>query len=218
MFNLTTCDHTITSPCTQLIALEQFDRENQTNYHITVEAVDLGEPSQSSYVNISVEVLDTNDNTPFFIDESGVVTQLESANIVEKSPVGSLIAWIRAKDLDAGENANITYSLKSSDISTYFSVDQTLGIVKINEQIVINTLVNKGMRLNSSVMSLNLTVFATDHGQPRRNASLRLNVNIEPINDNAPYFPYDMFNFTVSENLNGSMTVFFCLIAHKLIK
>lgn len=65
------------------------DRESKALYDLVAYAVDLGQPSMSSSVNIQVKVDDENDNPPRF----------ESDNIrlyiAENSPVGSTVGEIR---------------------------------------------------------------------------------------------------------------------------
>jgi len=47
------------------------DRENTDSYLLMVETVDMGSPPQTCSVNINITVLDTNDNTPSFVNCEG---------------------------------------------------------------------------------------------------------------------------------------------------
>ena len=58
-------------------------------------------------MNISIAVLDVNDNRPQFVE---TFLQFE---IAENAPVGSLIASLQATDQDLGSNADLTYTVEN---------------------------------------------------------------------------------------------------------
>ena len=79
----------------------RLDRENVAVYNLRALAVDRGSPvSLSASVEIQVTVLDINDNPPVFEKD-----ELELF-VEENSPVGSVVARIRASDPDEGPNAH----------------------------------------------------------------------------------------------------------------
>ena len=79
-------------------------------------ASDNGVPSRSSTVELYIEVLDENDNDPIFdFGNSDYGLQIE---VQENTQAGTVIANVKATDLDSGENGKITYFLDRRSAST----------------------------------------------------------------------------------------------------
>lgn len=68
---------------------------------------------RSSLSEVYVQVLDENDNNPYF------VTDINNLNVMENSKIGTEIATIQARDPDSGDYGKITYLLDrmSSEVS-----------------------------------------------------------------------------------------------------
>ena len=81
------------------------DRETVAQYQLLALAVDRGSPTRSSSVTVVVDVDDINDNPPMFD------TDRIQLYIAENSPIGSTVGEVRARDPDAGRNAEIKYSI-----------------------------------------------------------------------------------------------------------
>ncbi len=62
--------------------------------NLTVRATDSGNPPRSSYADLSVRVLDENDNAPVFARDE---IHLE---VAEDAPVGAVVARVEAHDAD----------------------------------------------------------------------------------------------------------------------
>ena len=197
------CENFSIDPKDGTLALnEQLDREMKDRYMIDVTVFDLGIPSMSSFLQLVIDVMDVNDNAPVFTKNE------TTAYIIEKSPVGSVIALLTATDDDLGDNGTVIYSIESSNVSDYFQIDPILGLVRISRQIVINNLVEDGILASNETdgITLNLTVIASDNGSPTSlRAEVQLYVHLEPINDNAPVFDTSLYKFdNLTENMpNG---------------
>uniref|UniRef100_A0A8D0XLD1 Cadherin EGF LAG seven-pass G-type receptor 1 n=1 Tax=Sus scrofa TaxID=9823 RepID=A0A8D0XLD1_PIG len=100
----------------------RLDRENVAVYSLRALAVDRGSPvSLSASVEIQVAVLDINDNPPVFErDELELLVE-------ENSPVGSVVARIRASDPDEGPNAQIMYQIVEGNVPEVFQLDLLSG-------------------------------------------------------------------------------------------
>ncbi|XP_036134132.1 cadherin EGF LAG seven-pass G-type receptor 1 [Molossus molossus] len=100
----------------------RLDRENVAVYNLQVLAVDRGSPAPlSAFVEIQVTVLDINDNPPVFEkDELDLFVE-------ENSPVGSVVARIRAHDPDEGPNAQIMYQIVEGNVPEVFQLDLLSG-------------------------------------------------------------------------------------------
>ncbi|CAM4612129.1 unnamed protein product [Caretta caretta] len=109
-----------------LVTDRALDREQVAAYNITVTATDNGTLPLSTAITISLQILDTNDNAPFFdkIPYTGYVT--------ENNPRGVSVFSLRASDPDWGENARVTYSINEADrsevpLSSSISVNSETG-------------------------------------------------------------------------------------------
>lgn len=97
------------------------DRENESYYNLTVQAVDHGVPPLSSTVLLSVTVLDVNDNPPEFMNK------IMYAAVSESVPIGSDITTVHATSQDIGVNAEISYSIVGGDEQGFFEISSTSG-------------------------------------------------------------------------------------------
>lgn len=84
---------------------KELDRERTAKYTLQLFAIDHGQPQRSTPVNVTVTVVDVNDNAP----------QFHSSNIWffinENSPIGSFVGGMQATDADGGPNAEIEYTI-----------------------------------------------------------------------------------------------------------
>ncbi|KAF6082368.1 hypothetical protein HJG60_014643 [Phyllostomus discolor] len=104
------------------------DRESVADYAVVVTARDGGSPSLSATTSVSVEVADVNDNAPTFAQPEYTVF------VKENNPPGCHIFTVSARDLDAQENALVSYSLVERRVgeralSSYVSVHAESGKV-----------------------------------------------------------------------------------------
>ncbi|XP_044539855.1 cadherin EGF LAG seven-pass G-type receptor 1-like, partial [Gracilinanus agilis] len=100
----------------------RLDRENVAAYTLRALAVDRGSPAPlSASVEVQVTVLDINDNPPVFEQD-----ELELF-VEENSPVGSVVARIRAADPDEGPNAQIMYQIVEGNVPEVFQLDLLSG-------------------------------------------------------------------------------------------
>nr|CAH8846180.1 unnamed protein product [Trichobilharzia regenti] len=113
----------------RLIVSGPLDRENQAQFILTLIAFDHGKVvSQTSTTTVTVFVDDTNDNEPQLLyprnasllfgmsESSGWLNSLSTSTVPADTPFGTLIATIRGKDPDAGENGTVIYSVVPSKV------------------------------------------------------------------------------------------------------
>ncbi|KAF6082381.1 hypothetical protein HJG60_014643 [Phyllostomus discolor] len=111
-----------------LVLDSALDREKVSDYKLVVTARDGGSPSMSATASVSVEVADVNDNAPTFAQPEYTVF------VKENNPPGCHIFTVSARDLDAQENALVSYSLVERRVgeralSSYVSVHAESGKV-----------------------------------------------------------------------------------------
>lgn len=106
-----------------IVILERIlDREVQPTYQITVHASDQGSPLPlSSSVNVTITVLDINDNPPVFERRDQLAT------VPEDMGVGTEVLRIYAASKDIGTNAEITYSIRSGNDHGKFHIHPLTG-------------------------------------------------------------------------------------------
>ena len=93
------------------------DRETVAQYVLNISAMDGGQPANSLYVTVKVEVLDVNDNPPVFSHETYKLYLDENMssgtafNDQSGVPHAQGRSYIKATDADSGINAAIRYEL-----------------------------------------------------------------------------------------------------------
>ena len=172
------------------------DFESVHEVDLVIMATDTGpiETRLTSLVNVTVYILDRNDNTP----------QLEDSYIAfvsESSVKGDIVLNITATDLDSGSNAELTYTLDSlgdSEIDTIFSINSSTGEVYLSNVSILEREVTP---------SYSFLVNVTDGGTPSLSSSSPVTVNVTDVNDNVPQFTAPFFEGSLSENLQNSTLI-----------
>ncbi|KAK2912890.1 hypothetical protein Q8A73_007003 [Channa argus] len=99
------------------------DRENISEYSLTVEAAELDNPIHKTKATVIILVLDRNDNAPRF-------SQIFLTRLPEDAPVGHSVIHISSNDDDTGVNAIINFSIiGQADVP--FSIDFTSGDITV---------------------------------------------------------------------------------------
>ncbi|XP_021141742.2 protocadherin-7 isoform X3 [Columba livia] len=171
------------------------DYEAVRDYNVVIVAVDSGSPSLSSNNSLLVRVGDTNDNPPVF---SQAVLEV---SFPENNLPGERVATVVATDADSGKNAEITYSLEASPLSSeapggIFSIDPDSGDVSVL------AVLDREQR-----DTYEFQVTARDKGVPSLQGSTTVVVRVADRNDNEPRFMQDVFTFYVKENLQPNSPV-----------
>ncbi|KOC69013.1 Protein dachsous [Habropoda laboriosa] len=108
---------------TGMLSMSNLDREAVSKYVLTISAKDKGRPSLEARCNMTVIVLDVNDNAPTFVQNHKYV-----ATISEDVAPDSSVMSVRATDPDQGVNGKITYAI-AKETSWLFRVDNLTGVV-----------------------------------------------------------------------------------------
>uniref|UniRef100_A0A4W4FZ76 Protocadherin gamma-C3 n=1 Tax=Electrophorus electricus TaxID=8005 RepID=A0A4W4FZ76_ELEEL len=156
----------------ELVLESPLDREQQKTHEMVLTAVDGGSPLRSGTAQITVTVLDANDNVPVF-DRS-----VYRVTLVENAPRGSLVLKLNATDLDEGANGEITYSFSGHaplKVRELFSVDSFSGEIRVN-----------GIVDYEKASVYELYVQAKDKGPSAVAVHCKVLVDILDVNDNAP--------------------------------
>ncbi|XP_041359656.1 protocadherin-11 X-linked-like isoform X2 [Gigantopelta aegis] len=149
---------------------------------------------------IKIVVLDTNDNSPTFTQES------EFLEIPESSQTGVSFPFDGAVDNDTDKNSLQSYEILPQNVPFGVSFTKNLDGTSTVSIIVKSALDRE--RTDSYL----LTLVAKDNGSPQRSGSMLVNISILDVNDNAPQFTQSIYNVTVKEN-TLLHTVFFTVKA-----
>ncbi|XP_069051773.1 protocadherin Fat 4-like [Lepisosteus oculatus] len=156
----------------ELILEKALDRENEPVIQLVLMAIDGGNPARSGTTQITIHVLDINDNAPHF------EKALYETPVQENSPKGTVITAFKAVDLDEGSNGDVLYSFAdhtAHKILNTFNINAETGELVIIDQIDYE---------ESS--SFEFDVRATDKGTPAMETHCSVHVEILDVNDNAP--------------------------------
>ncbi|XP_040297429.1 protocadherin gamma-C5-like isoform X2 [Bufo bufo] len=178
-----------------LIISNPLDREDVSLYEVVLTATDMGSPSLSSQVTITVNISDVNDNPPLFLNQDF------NTFIHENNEPGHLLFTLSALDRDEGNNAKFTYSIAEYQlgglpVSSFISVNPISGVIYAMcsfdyEQVHV----------------LEVIVQVEDNGEPKLFTNATLWVFILDMNDNPPKVLYPNFYGEVTSLLNISKTV-----------
>ncbi|XP_058116398.1 cadherin-87A [Anopheles ziemanni] len=153
-------------------------------FNVTV--VDTGVPQLTSTAQITVDVVNTNDNDPVFEQPE------YSMQVRENSPVGTLVGVVRANDADAGQYGQLTYAIVG-DHSGNFAIDPDTGAITVHNASALDREVEQ---------EASLTAIATDRAPEatRRSTTVPVQIAILDENDNEPTFSQQIYYATVAEN------------------
>uniref|UniRef100_H2YNK7 Cadherin domain-containing protein n=1 Tax=Ciona savignyi TaxID=51511 RepID=H2YNK7_CIOSA len=164
------------------------DRESLENDVIELLVVS---SSSAPPVEITVEVLDVNDNHPIFKPPAHV-----DVNIPESTEAGAQYFLPTATDADNATNSVSTnYSIVGGPSDKFeLLVDSSPG----QETLLYLVTRAKFNRENQASYSLNIS--ATDDGQPSLTGYLSISINIQDNNDNEPAFDFTEYSAYIPEN------------------
>ncbi|XP_069825321.1 protocadherin gamma-C5-like isoform X18 [Dendropsophus ebraccatus] len=138
--------------------------------------------------SLEIEVLDINDNFPFFLTKNQIIKITELVT----SP-GVQFPLENAQDLDVGINGVEQYRLNPNP---YFSLSVNKDSGSLIAELVLEKILD---REEKSEHKLILT--AIDGGEPARSGSTKITVVVLDINDNPPVFDQSRYKVNVPENL-----------------
>ncbi|XP_016332565.1 protocadherin-19-like isoform X4 [Sinocyclocheilus anshuiensis] len=160
------------SKIAELVVEKTLDRETQSRYTFELTAEDGGDPPKSGTVQLNIKVIDSNDNNPVF-DEP-----VYTVNVLENSPISTLIIDLNATDPDEGTNGEVVYSFinfVSNLTKQMFKIDPRTGVITVN-----------GVLDHEELPVHEIDVQAKDLGPNSIPAHCKVIVNVIDINDNAP--------------------------------
>uniref|UniRef100_A0A3Q2WBJ4 Cadherin domain-containing protein n=1 Tax=Haplochromis burtoni TaxID=8153 RepID=A0A3Q2WBJ4_HAPBU len=163
--------------------IRELDFEEQSIYHFQIKAKDEGWFSKTGTLNVTVLVMDVNDNPPVF-SSSEYITSVR-----ENSAVGMNVLDVTATDIDSGVNAQIFYSLIGGHIDK-FAIDSGNG-----------TITTLAMFDYEQEQMFDLTIKGSNTGGHALFSLAHVVIQISDVNEFTPRFIKKEFNFSVLKNV-----------------
>ncbi|XP_066571103.1 protocadherin-19 isoform X3 [Amia ocellicauda] len=156
----------------ELVVEKTLDRETQSHYSYMITALDGGDPPNFGTVELNIKVIDSNDNNPVF-DEP-----VYTVNVMENSPINTVVIDLNATDPDEGTNGEVVYSFNSyvsEKTRDVFKIDPRTGVITVS-----------GVLDYESINIYEIDVQAKDLGPNSIPAHCKVTVNVMDANDNVP--------------------------------
>uniref|UniRef100_A0A3Q3EAM9 Protocadherin-15 n=1 Tax=Labrus bergylta TaxID=56723 RepID=A0A3Q3EAM9_9LABR len=165
------------------------DRELRSQYDLVVEASDGAVDPRRTTLSVSIQVMDIDDNSPVFSQQTYVV------NVPENSPVGTLVLKLSAEDSDLF--SNVTYRIKTESARQLFSLNPVTGELAVLQTLDFEDLAAMGMGALYTFQ-----VEAVDQGgvMPPGQATVTVRITVRDMNDFSPIFRQDLYKGMVAPN------------------
>ncbi|XP_024139282.1 protocadherin-19 isoform X7 [Oryzias melastigma] len=192
------------SKIAELVVQKSLDRETQSHYSYEISAEDGGDPPKIGAVQLNIKVIDSNDNNPVF-DEP-----VYTVNVMENSPINTLVIDLNATDPDEGTNGEVVYSFNSyvtEKTREAFKIDPRTGIITVN-----------GVLDYETTQIYEIDVQAKDLGPNSIPAHCKVTVNVMDTNDNPPVISLLSLNtemVEVSENAQRGYVIALVRVSDK---
>ncbi|XP_061581681.1 protocadherin-19 isoform X2 [Cololabis saira] len=192
------------SKIAELVVQKSLDRETQSHYTYEISAEDGGDPPKIGAVQLNIKVIDSNDNNPVF-DEP-----VYTVNVMENSPINTLVIDLNATDPDEGTNGEVVYSFNSyvtEKTREAFKIDPRTGIITVN-----------GVLDYETTQIYEIDVQAKDLGPNSIPAHCKVTVNVMDTNDNPPVINLLSLNtemVEVSENAQRGYVIALVRVSDK---
>ncbi|CAK8697279.1 unnamed protein product [Clavelina lepadiformis] len=157
----------------------------RTEISLIVRATDNGLPRKFSDLVVTLEVAESNNNRPAFLQHSYTASPVD-----ENASIGSFVVKVDANDNDHGINGEVQYSLHVEDADKPFRINSTTGVISVSSHLDYET-----------KTSYHLTVIASDRAVTSLSDQTRVEIPINDVNDQSPRFNSSYFVAYVTESI-----------------
>ena len=156
------------------------DYETETEFSLTVQAFLVANSSLEGKVQVTIQVLDANDNIPKFQKST------YDGKVNETAPVEYVVLQVRADDADSGSFGTVIYSLEGAD--GMFEVNSSTGWISTASPLD---------REKASSYIFRVRASESTSQNPQSTFAL-VQVLILDVNDNAPVFTQSSYEVNIS--------------------
>ncbi|XP_040904729.1 protocadherin alpha-3-like [Toxotes jaculatrix] len=176
-----------------LVLQKQLDREATREHKLLLSAIDGGRPARSGTIEILIEVLDVNDNSPVFTQD------VYSAILNENAAPGTLVIQVNATDLDESANGEIVYSFGKevdANVQNLFNIEPETGEITVI-----------GAIDYEEKKTYEIDIQASDKGPVPLSTDKTVIIKVIDLNDNPPEIEITSFSKSVPEDSRIGTTV-----------
>ncbi|XP_030564312.1 cadherin-86C [Drosophila novamexicana] len=169
------------------------DYEQRQSVQFNILAQELGPATNlSAMVKVTVYINDVNDNTPVFDQPSYTV------ELPENMTVGTKVVQVHAGDLDSGLGGKVRYTAILGYLNTSLNLDAENGLI---------TVATNTHGFDREIMpEYHLYVEARDMDGIGNRVQVPLIIKLIDVNDEAPIFDKDLYEFILATDLLGFTT------------
>ncbi|NXS69611.1 CAD11 protein, partial [Pandion haliaetus] len=183
-------------------ALPNMDREAKEEYHVVIQAKDMGGHmgGLSGTTKVTITLTDVNDNPPKFPQS---VYQM---SVSEAAVPGEEVGRVKAKDPDIGENGLVAYSIIDGDGMDMFEIttdyETQEGVVKLKKRLDFET--KKSYSLKVEAANVHIDPKFISNGPFKDTVTVKISVEDA---DEPPVFLKPSYIFEVQENAASGTVV-----------
>ena len=171
--------------------LDYLDREKMDFHYFRVTAEYEQHRSLYAEADLTIVVDDVNDNAPKFESSSYIKV------IAEDIYVGDIVLDVQARDLDAGQNAAIRYSIiNRRGVNQVFNIGESSGVITTD-----------GPLDREKVQRYSLTIQASDQGSPPKTDQASVRITVTDVNDCTPQFSKKEYTASIPEDTKPGQLV-----------
>ena len=183
-------------PDGKLYVARQLDRERRDFYVLTIAATDQGATPRVAMTNVTIHVLDANDNAPVFQNST------YRFRLLENSVGGTFVGVVSAHDSDLNENSELTYQFELD--SHGFVIDKRSGVIRSGDAATFD---REALLDGTGQSELVLSVLAWDSGNVPLSSKCAVVVSLLDANDMTPTFSKRFYEVFVDEDLDVMTSV-----------
>ena len=179
-----------------IIVKQPLDREKKASYDLRIVSTDKGSPPLETIKTIHINIGDINDNAPQFYRKDYKITVNEDAK------ADDVVITVQAIDQDIGQNGCFNYSM-DNNYGGQFKLDQRAKESSDGNDCEAEAVISLARPLEADGNVKNeyeLTITATDHGEPAKSDYTKVTINVGDVNDNKPIFNQSRYEFNVIES------------------
>ncbi|XP_069017360.1 protocadherin Fat 4 isoform X2 [Embiotoca jacksoni] len=166
-----------------LTLIRELDFEKESISYLQIKAIDGGWISKSAMLNVTVIVMDVNDNPPVFSSSE------YTTSVPENSEIGTNVVEMKAADIDSGANAQIFYSVIAGHMDK-FAIDSRNG-----------TITTLDVFDYEREQIFDITIKASNTGGQTLFSLAHIVIQISDVNEFTPTFRKKEFHFSVFKNV-----------------